>query len=347
MRRMLILVPMAAWALCGHAQAQHMESRTAGDAEHGKELWLETLHVECRDCHGVNAEGAFGPDLAGRKLTPAQFIHAVRKPWGIMPAYAESQISDEELLDLMAYFDTLPVVDEPGPWKREVPAGASPGLAAATTAGCAQCHHPLFNNGRAMMGGVGATFDWFKGIVYAHTAVYPVTRASVGEPAFERLAMGSFSPARVTEPMLQDIWAYIVDLGFRPRITGHLGVGVPTGDGVVYTLDVVNTGVEGVGLTAEDMTVTLALPPAATVVTATGAGYQGVSRDPESKVDMAVWKIARMAAREHQSFTITLANAGTEEDELKARIRWTKPTVKTGPSDAVNAVQAWHPIEGE
>ena len=64
----------------------------AGDPERGKVLWEETEHIECRDCHGANGEGGFGPDLAGRNLTRAQFIHAVRKPWGIMPAYAESQL---------------------------------------------------------------------------------------------------------------------------------------------------------------------------------------------------------------------------------------------------------------
>jgi cytochrome c553 len=342
MKRILILVSLAAWAVSGHAQAQ-----ATGDAEHGKVLWLETMHVECRDCHGENAQGAFGPDLAGRGLTPAQFIHAVRKPWGIMPAYAESQISDQELLDLMAYFDTLPTVDAPGPWRREVPAGASPGLAAATTAGCAQCHHPLFNNGRAMMGAVNANFEWFKGIVYAHIATYPATRARVGDPPFERLAMGSFNPARVTEPMLQDIWAYITDLGFRPRMAGHLSVGVKNGNNVVYTLEAVNTGVEGVGLTAENMTITLAVPAGASVVSATGSGYQGVRHDQESNADMAVWELPRMTPKERQTFTITLANAGTEEDELRGRIRWTKPSVKTGPSDSVVIVQAWHAGEGE
>jgi cytochrome c553 len=324
----------------GYAQAQRAEPAPAGDPESGKILWLETEHVECRDCHGVNAEGAFGPDLAGRNLTRAQFIHAVRKPWGIMPAFAESQISDRELIDLMAYFDTLPRVDQPGPWRREVPAGASRGLAVATTAGCAQCHHPLFNNGRAMMGAVNANFEWFKGIVYAHIATYPATRARVGEPPFERLAMGSFSPARVPESMLQDVWTYIVDLGFRPRMTGHLSAGVPSTDGVVYSLDVENTGVEGVGLTAEDLTVTLVVPAGAAVVTTSGAGYQGVRRDPEANADVAVWEISRMAPGDHQTYALTLSQAGTAENDLRGTIRWTKPTVKTGPSDSVSIAPA-------
>ena len=320
--------------------SERAAAQPAGDPESGKILWLETEHVECRDCHGDNGEGGFGPDLAGRKLTQAQFIYAVRKPWGIMPAYVESQISDRELLDLMAYFDTLPTVDEPGPWRREVPAGASRGLAVATTAGCTQCHHPLFNNGRAMMGAVNSNFEWFKGIVYAHTAVYPATRARVGEPPFERLAMGSFSPSRVTESMLQEMWTYIVDLGFRARIQGQLSAGVPSTDGVVYSLDVKNSGVEGVGLAAEDVTVTLVVPAGTTVVTASGAGYQGVRRDDEADADIAVWTISRMAAGEHQTYALTLSQAGTAENNLRGTIRWTKPTVKTGPSDSVNIAPA-------
>ena len=306
----------------------------AGDPERGKILWLETEHVECRECHGVNGEGGFGPDLAGRNLTSAQFIYAVRKPWGIMPAFAESEISDPELIDLMAFFDSLPSVDQPGPWRRQVPAGAPRGLAVATTAGCVQCHHPQFNTGRGVMGAIDANFVWFKGIIYAHSAVYPVTRAQLGEPPFKRLAMGNFSPSRLPESMLLDMWTYIVDLGFRARMHGQLSAGVPSTDGVVYRLDVQNTGLEGIGLTAEDVTVTLVVPAGATVVTASGAGYRGVRRDEQANADVAVWGVSRVAPGDHQTYTLTLSRAGTAENNLRGTIRWTKPTVSTGPSDS-------------
>jgi len=326
--------------LCLLPLSQRAATQPAGDPESGKILWLETEHVECRDCHGDSGEGGFGPDLAGRNLTHAQFIHAVRKPWGIMPAYAESQISDQELTDLIAYFDSLPSVDQPGPWRRQVPAGASRGLAIATTAGCVQCHHPLFNNGRGVMGAINANFEWFKGIVYAHTAVYPATRARLGDPPFERLAMGSFSPSRLPETMLQDMWTYIVGLGFRARMHGQLSTGVPSADGVVYSLDVENTGLEGVGLAAEDVTATLVVPAGASVVTASGAGYQGVRRDEQANADVAVWRASRMAPGDQQTYTLTLSQAGTAEDNLRGTIRWTKPTVSTGPSDSVNITPA-------
>ena len=325
----LFLLPLPQQAL-----AQQAPLTRSGDAEKGKVLWLKTEHVECRECHGDNGEGGFGPDLAGRKLTRAQFIHAVRKPWGIMPAYAESQISDRELIDLMAYFDGLPGVAEPGPWRRPVPAGAPRGLAVATTAGCTQCHHPAFNNGRGVMGAINANFEWFTAIVYAHPAAYPPTRARLGEPPYERLAMGSFSPSRLPESMLRDVWTYIADLGFRARMHGQLGPGVPSADGVVYRLDVENTGLAGTGLTAEDVTVTLTIPAGATVVATTGAGYQGVRRDEQGKADVAVWGVPRMAPRDHQTYTLTLSQAGTAKDNVRGTIRWTKPTVKTGPSDS-------------
>ena len=326
----------------------------AGNPGRGKVLWEETMHVECRDCHGDKAEGAFGPDLAGRNLTRAQFIHAVRKPWGIMPAYAESQISDRELDDLAAYFASLPSVAEPGTWKRLVPEGASRGLAVATTAGCAQCHAPTFNNGRAVMGAINANFEWFKAIVYAHTVTYPTTQARLGEPPFARLGMGSFNPARVPEAMLQDVWGYIVDLGFRARIEGHLSAGVPSTDGVVYTLDVENSGVADVGLAAEEVTVTLAVPTGTTVVAATGAGYRGVRPDEQPAAgrgggrggaatangDVAVWEVPRIGPRERQTYTVTLSQAATAANNLRGTVRWVRPTVKTGPSDAVNIAPA-------
>ena len=308
---------------------QQAPPASAGDPERGKVLWLKTEHIECRECHGVNGEGGFGPDLAGRKLTPAQFIHAVRKPWGIMPAFNDKNITDPELMDLIAYFDTLPSVAEPGPWRVTVPEGASRGLAASITSGCVQCHAATFNNGRAIMGAIDANFEWFKSIVYVHTVAYPPTRAQLGEPPYERMAMGHFSVTRLPESTLQDIWTYLVDLGFRPKLRGQLSAGVPSAGGVVYTLDVENTGLAGKGRNAEDVTVNLAVPAGTTVVAATGPGYQGVRRDDRAKADMAVWAVPRLAPGDHQTYTLTLSQAATAKDNLRGTIRWVKPKVTT------------------
>ena len=81
-----------------------------GDAAAGKAYWDRGAPraTACHNCHGNNAEGAFGPDLAGRGLNVAQVIRAVRQPWGIMPAFVESQMSDKDAADLTAYFASLP-----------------------------------------------------------------------------------------------------------------------------------------------------------------------------------------------------------------------------------------------
>src|SRR3954453_4365637 len=116
----------------------------SGDAQAGKALW-DGPATQCRNCHGTTGQGAFGPDLAGRKLSVAQFTQAVRHPWGIMPAFIESQVSDAEIANLVAWFDSMPANDKPGKWRFEVPANAARGQAIALSVGCAQCHGPILD----------------------------------------------------------------------------------------------------------------------------------------------------------------------------------------------------------
>jgi len=51
--------------------------------------------ARCVNCHGPQADGAFGPDLAGTALTWIGFKKAVREPWGVMPMFTERQKSDQ------------------------------------------------------------------------------------------------------------------------------------------------------------------------------------------------------------------------------------------------------------
>src|SRR5450755_2107749 len=87
----------------------------APDVAAGKSLW-DGNNTFCKNCHGKNGEGAFGPDLAGRGLSAAEFQQAVRKPWGVMPAFVDTQISDADLAGLAAYFASLPKNPTPGDW---------------------------------------------------------------------------------------------------------------------------------------------------------------------------------------------------------------------------------------
>jgi mono/diheme cytochrome c family protein len=323
-------------ALAGTAAAQG----TTGNPQAGKTLW-DGAATQCKNCHGNKGEGAFGPDLAGRKLTVAQFTHAVRKPWGIMPAFIESQVSDAEIRDFVAYFDTLPAAATPGPWRFEVPAGAPRGQQVLlATYGCGQCHGPTLNGPRQDAGSVGADFEWFKGEVYNHTTAHPQQIKLLEEQPPIRIRMGNFSPARVPEASLMEIWTWAKDLGFRPDVGGQLSAGVPSANGVTYTLNVANNGLKGKGLTAEDLTVSVVVPAGATVVGTTGAGYQGVKQDAELKANVAVWRLPKIAAKERQTYTLTLSRAASASDNVRGNIRWTKPAVKTGPNDQANIAPA-------
>lgn len=332
--RIVLLALVLVFSLANTAAAQ------SGDAQAGKRLW-ESAATQCRNCHGQNGEGAFGPDLAGRRLTVPQFSRAIRNPWGIMPAYIDSQISDREIADLVAYFDSLQPVSQPGAWRFQVPSGAPAGQKVfLSTIGCGQCHGVTMNGPRQDAGAVGADFDWFRNMVYDHTTAMPQQWKVLEEQPAVRVRMGNYSRDRVPESLLQDIWTWARDLGFRPGVEGRLSPGVTGPDGVTYTLNVGNIGLPKKGLTAEDLTISLVVPAGATVVKTTGANYQGVRQDPELKANVAVWRLPRIGPKEHQTYTLTLSRAGTANDNVRGAIRWTKPAVKTGPNDTVNIAPA-------
>src|SRR5437764_6007774 len=104
------------FALLALPLAQSAAAQPAGDATAGKAYWDRAAPraTDCKNCHGGFGEGGFGPDLAGRGLSAAQVLRAVRQPWGIMPAFVESQLSDKEAADLAAYFASMPKPSEPG-----------------------------------------------------------------------------------------------------------------------------------------------------------------------------------------------------------------------------------------
>src|SRR5688572_29849982 len=65
-------------------------------------------NTSCSICHGISSEGRFGPPLAGRTHTYARFRAYVRNPLGRMPAYPASELNDQEIADMVAYFNSLP-----------------------------------------------------------------------------------------------------------------------------------------------------------------------------------------------------------------------------------------------
>ena len=309
----------------------HVESAAAqGNAESGKKLW-ESIDARCRDCHGLKGEGAFGPDLAGRQLSYDQFKQAVRKPWGIMPAFVETQISDSDIANFLAYLGSLPKVAAPGPWKAPMPAqntkhGAELIIA---TVGCAQCHGANLQGPRGNAGAVNADFEWFKGMVYNHTTNLPLHRTLLGQPAAQ-VRMGNYSRTRLPESLLQEIFLYAKDdLKFRPAIAARL---TPGGSAGTYNLEVLNNGLAGKGLSAEDLTISLALAPGTKVTNTTGAGYKGVRKDQDGKTDVAVWQLPKLAPKDKHNYTISLSGGTIPSGS----VTWAKPTPGSSGPDVVN-----------
>ncbi len=310
-------------------------AQDAGNPATGKAYWDRDAPraTLCRNCHGTSGEGGFGPDLAGRGLNAAQVMRAVRQPWGIMPAFAENQFSDQDAADVAAYFATLPKVAEPGKWRVEPPKDAPAGQATLVNMGCGQCHGPTFNGPRSEMGGTGMDFEEFTSLVYTHTTEMPKLRAALGLPANGNLGMGNYVRTRVTPAELQSIFTWAHDeIGLRVPMAGRLSKGEAGAGGVAYVLTVTNGGVPGRGLTAEDITVTLTIPPDTTVVAAAGTGYQGVHTDDKTKATVAVWQLPRSAPKDQERLTITLSKAATAAANLRGELRWTRPEKKNGPA---------------
>jgi cytochrome c553 len=328
---MLIAVLMLPLAQ-GLALAQ--SAAPAGDAAAGKAYWDREAPraTACRNCHGNNGEGAFGPDLAGRGLNAAQVLRAVRQPWGIMPAFVESQLSEKDAADLAAYFASLPKPAAPGKWRFEVAAGAPPGQATLINIGCAQCHGPTFNGPRGNLGAVSADFDYFANLVYNHTTALPQHRLLLGVNA-TNLDMGNYSRTRLSEGTLRQIFFWARDeIGYRAPMQAQLGKGETGPSGVTYTLTVTNGGLQGKGVIAEGVNITLDIPKDTDVVAATGTGYQGVRVDDKTKGTVATWVLPRSAPKDQEKITITLSKAATAGDNLKGTLRWAKPAPKTGPN---------------
>jgi mono/diheme cytochrome c family protein len=331
MRHFLIAMLLAVFFL--HSAG----ARAQGNPETGKALWAGAT-LQCRNCHGATGEGGWGPDLAGRKLVFEQFRHAVREPWRIMPAYTEKQISDEDMTNLIAYFDSLPRVAQTGAWRVALPAGAPTGQqVAVSTIGCAQCHGALFADSRGDAGAAGADFNWFANLVYTHTEASPEERRLSGDNPDNPIRMGDYTRTQVPEETLRQIWQWVsVDLGLRVPMQGRLSAGVAAGTNTAYTLTVENAGVAGKGLTAEEITIALLLPAGSKVVNASGAGYQGVQHDAQSGADLAVWNVAHMAAKDRQTFGITLSPPADGAQRPRGTVRWSKPAFGDGTTDSAN-----------
>ena len=196
----------------------------------------------------------------------------MRQPWGIMPAFVESQLSEKDAADLAAYFASQQKPAAPGKWRVEVPAGAPPGQATLINVGCGQCHGAELNGPRNNLGAVNADFDYFANLVYNHTTALGQHRAVLGQNG-TNIDMGNYSRSRLTVGQLRQIYFWARDeIGFRVPVAGAFSKGEAGASGVTYNLTVSNNGLQGKGVIAEGVTVSVTVPKDATVVAATGTG---------------------------------------------------------------------------
>jgi mono/diheme cytochrome c family protein len=327
----MLALPIAQSAAFGQA---------VGDPAAGKAYWerVAPRNVDCRNCHGGTGEGGFGPDLAGRGLSTAQVLRAVRQPWGVMPTFVASQVSDKDAADLAAYFASMPKLPEPGKWRTDVPPGAPPGQAAMINMGCGQCHTAQFQGPRGNMGAVGMDFDYFANLVYNHTTAMPQHRALIGATV-TNLDMGNFRRERLSEQTLRQIFFWARDeAGVRVPIAGALGRGEQGPSGVTYPLTVTNNGLQGKGAIAEGVTVSLTVPPGYNVVAATGTGYQGFNQQT------ATWRLPRSAPKDSERLTITLSQPLTTTANARGTITWQRPAPRAGGTDPLPVNIAGAPI---
>ena len=141
--------------------------------------------------------------------------------------------------------------------------------------GCGQCHGATFNGPRANMGLYNMDFEYFSNLVYNHTTAMPQYRATIGNPG-TNLDMGNFNRARLTAGTLRQIYYWARDeIGVRAPIAVQIAKGEAGANGVTYPVTVTNNGMQGRGIVAEGLTVSLTIPADTTVVAATGTGYQG------------------------------------------------------------------------
>ncbi len=329
----LVLVAQGATGVAQTGAPAAGGGAAAPDIENGRKVFAFG-NTSCSNCHGNGAIGGFGPDLAGHGIPLARAAQAIRRPIWRMPAFDNTQVTDKEIADMVAYWNSLPQTEKLGNWRTPFPKDPEEGQLLAVQYGCTQCHGNTLDTPRHGQGEVDGDFAWFKHQVYEHSKAQPEQWAMLDRenapsstPGPGRVRMGNFDTKRLPEETLKKIydWA-VLDLGKLVPISARVAVAPGTG-GTTYTVDVANGAVPNKGLTAEDVTISMIVPAGMKVVSNTGNGYQGVKKQGNN--DVASWKVAKFVPRQREKFSVTLSGAATTANEVpRGTIAWAKPTAK-------------------
>jgi mono/diheme cytochrome c family protein len=196
---------------------------TQGDATHGQALWAQST---CMGCHGVNAQGSTGgPALADTPLTIRDVTNIVRRGGPGMPKYPASQISDQDLQDLYAWF------------QNPVPAATGgPGQDPWTQSACAGCHgvNALGGSGPSLAG-TGQPFAAFQTVVRQGARdMPPFSETQMSDQTLQAIyawlqAQTQVPPSQQVPAAQQTLWAQVgcgachganAEGGTAPTLTG-------------------------------------------------------------------------------------------------------------------------------
>ena len=119
MRNVILPFALAATVVAGTALAQ--DEAPAGNAERGKQLYVE---LACYSCHALYGQGGgrgAWPKI-GRPIMPwTAFAGLIRRPPRDMPAYTNKWVSDQDVADVYAYLTSL----KPSPAVKDIPLRSS------------------------------------------------------------------------------------------------------------------------------------------------------------------------------------------------------------------------------
>ena len=331
MRKIAVIACATVLLTAAAAQAQAPQ----GDPQKGRAMFSgQGGSGYCMLCHGLQAQGGFGPGLAGgHGLSFEQFKRSVQQPWGVMPRFPN--INDEGLAHLYAFVKSLPPAPEPVAWSVAPAAATAPlGQQLLIQFGCGQCHGPENGHPRRDIGGKVKEFNFeaFKKTLYEKSPPQ----------------MGLYNPERMTESLAREIYTYMETAGFRALLFASMAAPTVADGKLTYTLTLDNRGKKGVGLSADDVVASLPVPKGFTVVSAAGGAYQGVklvetvtnpgqlapfrAMNPKpnpirATVDMAQWKVKSVPAGEKVDLTITLSGSGVPNFS-GSNVAWAKPAIK-------------------
>lgn len=76
-----------------------------GDPANGRALFLS---LGCASCHRTDGSGFIGPRIANTALSFRQVLNQVRHPREAMPAFSDTIVNDQQVLDIYTYLKSLP-----------------------------------------------------------------------------------------------------------------------------------------------------------------------------------------------------------------------------------------------